>query len=71
MDGEVSRQFQRMLEKQGIEFKMSAKVTGIEKSGKGAKITFEPVKGGEAQTIDADVGARLDGPQTIYGRRWV
>ena len=55
MDGEVSRQFQRMLEKQGIEFKMSAKVTGVEKSGKGAKITFEPVKGGEAQTIEADV----------------
>ncbi|MDR6631711.1 dihydrolipoamide dehydrogenase [Phyllobacterium sp. 1468] len=55
MDGEVSRQFQRMLEKQGIEFKMSAKVTGVEKSGKGAKVTFEPVKGGEAQTIDADV----------------
>ncbi|HMF66438.1 MAG TPA: FAD-dependent oxidoreductase, partial [Phyllobacterium sp.] len=45
MDGEVSRQFQRMLEKQGIEFKMSAKVTGVEKSGKAAKITFEPVKG--------------------------
>jgi dihydrolipoamide dehydrogenase len=55
MDGEVSRQFQRMLEKQGIEFKMSAKVTGVEKAGKGAKITFEPVKGGEAQTIEADV----------------
>ncbi|WP_342633333.1 dihydrolipoyl dehydrogenase [Phyllobacterium bourgognense] len=55
MDGEVSRQFQRMLEKQGIDFKMSAKVTGVEKSGKGAKITFEPVKGGEAQTIEADV----------------
>ncbi len=55
MDGEVSRQFQRMLEKQGIEFKMGAKVTGVEKSGKGAKITFEPVKGGDAQTIEADV----------------
>ncbi|MBB3235980.1 dihydrolipoamide dehydrogenase [Phyllobacterium endophyticum] len=55
MDGEVSRQFQRMLEKQGIEFKMGAKVTGVEKSGKGAKITFEPVKGGEAQIVEADV----------------
>jgi dihydrolipoamide dehydrogenase len=54
MDGEVSRQFQRMLEKQGIEFKTGAKVTGVEKSGKGAKVTFEPVKGGEAQTISAD-----------------
>jgi dihydrolipoyl dehydrogenase len=55
MDGEVSRQFQRMLEKQGIEFKMGAKVTGVEKSGKGVKVTFEPVKGGDAQTIDTDV----------------
>ncbi|ATU93503.1 dihydrolipoyl dehydrogenase [Phyllobacterium zundukense] len=55
MDGDVSRQFQRMLEKQGIEFKMGAKVTGVEKSGKGAKVTFEPVKGGDAEVIDADV----------------
>ncbi|MEI4481350.1 MULTISPECIES: dihydrolipoyl dehydrogenase [unclassified Phyllobacterium] len=55
MDGEVSKQFQRMLEKQGIEFKLSAKVTAVEKSGKGAKVTFEPVKGGDAQTIEANV----------------
>jgi len=27
----------------------------VEKSGSGAKVTFEPVKGGEATTIDADV----------------
>jgi dihydrolipoamide dehydrogenase len=54
MDGEVSKQFQRMLEKQGIEFKLSAKVTAVEKSGKGAKVTFEPVKGGDAQTIEAN-----------------
>ncbi|KQY26006.1 dihydrolipoyl dehydrogenase [Rhizobium sp. Root482] len=55
MDGEVSKQFQRMLAKQGIDFKLGAKVTGVEKSGKGAKVTFEPVKGGEAAAIDADV----------------
>jgi dihydrolipoamide dehydrogenase len=55
MDGEVSKQFQRMLAKQGIDFKLGAKVTGVEKSGKGAKVTFEPVKGGDAATIDADV----------------
>ncbi len=54
MDGEVSKQFQRLLEKQGIAFKLSAKVTGVEKAGKGAKVTFEPVKGGDAETIDAD-----------------
>lgn len=55
MDGEVSKQFQRILAKQGIEFNLGAKVTGVEKSGDGAKVTFEPVKGGEAQTLDADV----------------
>lgn len=55
MDGEVSKQFQRMLAKQGMEFNLGAKVTGVEKTGKGAKVTFEPVKGGEAQTLEADV----------------
>jgi len=55
MDGEVSKQFQRMLAKQGMEFKLGAKVTGVEKSGAGAKVTFEPVKGGAAETLDADV----------------
>ncbi|MDR6432883.1 dihydrolipoyl dehydrogenase [Brucella pseudogrignonensis] len=54
MDGEVSKQFQRLLEKQGIAFKLGAKVTGVEKSAKGAKVTFEPVKGGDAETIEAD-----------------
>lgn len=55
MDGEVAKQFQRILGKQGLEFKLGAKVTGVEKGKKGAKVTFEPVKGGEAQTIEADV----------------
>ena len=55
MDGEVSKQFQRMLAKQGMTFNLGAKVTGVEKAGAGAKVTFEPVKGGEAQTIEADV----------------
>jgi dihydrolipoamide dehydrogenase len=55
MDGEVSKQFARMLTKQGMELKLGAKVTNVEKTEKGAKVTFEPVKGGEAQSIEADV----------------
>ncbi|MCY0092645.1 dihydrolipoyl dehydrogenase [Hoeflea ulvae] len=55
MDGEVAKQFQRILAKQNMTFKLGAKVTGVEKSGDGAGVTFEPVKGGEAETIDADV----------------
>src|SRR5947209_7242515 len=54
MDLEVCRQFQRMLEKQGFTFHLSSKVTGVTKKGKGASVTFEPVVGGEAQSIDAD-----------------
>ncbi|WP_048645196.1 dihydrolipoyl dehydrogenase [Nitratireductor soli] len=54
MDGEVAKQFQRMLAKQGFDFKLGAKVTGVAKSGKGARVTFEPAKGGEAETIEAD-----------------
>lgn len=55
MDADVSKQFQRMLGKQGIDIKLSSKVTGVEKGDKGAKVTFEPVAGGAAQTLEADV----------------
>src|SRR6202030_786328 len=34
MDGEVAKQFQRILEKQGFAFKLGAKVTGVDTSGK-------------------------------------
>jgi dihydrolipoamide dehydrogenase len=55
MDGEVARQFQRMLEKQGMTFKLGAKVTGVDTSGKTLKVSVEPAAGGAAETIEADV----------------
>jgi dihydrolipoamide dehydrogenase len=56
MDSEVARQFQRMLQKQGIEFKLSSKVAGIDKQDNGAlKVRVEPAKGGEVELLDADV----------------
>lgn len=55
MDGEVSKQCQRLLAKQGLKFQLGAKVTAVEKAGDGAKVTFEPVKGGDAVTLEADV----------------
>jgi len=55
MDGEIAKQFQRMLAKQGMEFKLGAKVTAVAKAKKGATVTFEPVKGGDAETMSADV----------------
>jgi dihydrolipoamide dehydrogenase len=55
MDGEVAKQFQRMLEKQGMTFKLSAKVTGVDMSGKTLKAQIEPAAGGAAESLEADV----------------
>ncbi|MES2750173.1 MAG: dihydrolipoyl dehydrogenase [Pseudomonadota bacterium] len=55
MDGEVAKSFQRIQEKQGIEFKLGAKVTGVDTSGKKLKASVEAAAGGKAETIEADV----------------
>ena len=55
MDDEIAKQFQRMLEKQGMTFHLGHKVAGVEKTNAGAKVTIEPAKGGEKATLDADV----------------
>ena len=55
MDSEVSKQFQRILTKQGITFKLGHKVTGVDTSGKGCVVTIEPAAGGEPETIACDV----------------
>ena len=55
MDGEVAKSFQRILEKQGFAFKLGAKVTGIDSSGKRLKAQVEPAAGGAAETMEADV----------------
>ena len=55
LDNEVGRQSQRLLEKQGIAFKLGSKVTGVDSSGATLKASIEPAKGGAAETIEADV----------------
>src|ERR1700723_1418237 len=55
MDGEVAKQFQRILEKQGFAFKLGAKVTGIDTSGKTLLAQVEPAAGGTAQTLERAV----------------
>jgi len=56
MDGEVRKAAQRLFEKQGMTFKLSSKVTGVDTSGKTLKAQVEPAKGeGKAETIEADV----------------
>ncbi|MBV8106035.1 MAG: dihydrolipoyl dehydrogenase [Hyphomicrobiales bacterium] len=55
MDSEVARQFQRMLEKQGFAFHLCHKVTRVAKAAGVLTTAIEPVAGGEAKTIEADV----------------
>lgn len=55
MDNEVTKQFQKTLEKQGFEFKLGMKVTGAKKGKDGVTLTYEPSKGGDAETLKADV----------------
>src|SRR6201994_952215 len=55
MDGEIARQFQRILEKQGFKFKLGAKVTAVDTSGKTLAAKVEPTAGGAAETLEADI----------------
>lgn len=54
VDGEAGKTLQRALGKQGIQFKLSSKVTGATSSASGVQLQIEPATGGEAQTLDAD-----------------
>ncbi|CAO3407706.1 dihydrolipoyl dehydrogenase [Azospirillum largimobile] len=54
MDNELSKQAQRIFAKQGMDFKLSTKVTGASVTEAGVSLTVEPAAGGEAQTIEAD-----------------
>ncbi|CAO2203406.1 unnamed protein product [Urochloa humidicola] len=55
MDGEIRKQFQRMLEKQKFKFMLKTKVVGCDTSGDGVKLTLEPAAGGEKTVLEADV----------------
>ena len=54
LDGEIAKQFQRILQRQGMRFHLSTKVAGVEKSAEGLRVHVEGA-GGEKQTLEADV----------------
>jgi len=55
MDLDVSNQFQKILTKQGMTFKLGSKVTKVVKDASGCVVTIEPSAGGEATDVFADV----------------
>jgi len=55
LDGEVARALQRVLEKQGLAFKLGTKVVKADTKGKSVKLTLELAEGGKSETLECDV----------------
>jgi dihydrolipoamide dehydrogenase len=53
-DDDVRKEANKIFKKQGIEFKLGTKVTGVKVNGGKATLTVEPAKGGAVETIEAD-----------------
>ncbi|HEY6577821.1 MAG TPA: dihydrolipoyl dehydrogenase [Rhizomicrobium sp.] len=54
LDGEIAKQFQRILGRQGMKFLLSTKVGGVERAGGALRVAVESAKG-ERQALEADV----------------
>jgi dihydrolipoyl dehydrogenase len=55
LDGEVAKQFQRILAKQDIVFRLGTKVLGVETNGDACKVKLKSAKGGAQETLECDV----------------
>src|SRR6478752_2843457 len=53
-DDDIRKEVNKIFKKQGIEFKLGTKVTGVKVAGSKATLTMEPAKGGAAETLEAD-----------------
>jgi dihydrolipoamide dehydrogenase len=54
LDGEVAKALQRVLEKQGLAFKLGTKVVKADTKGKSVKLTLEPAEGGKSEILECD-----------------
>jgi dihydrolipoamide dehydrogenase len=55
MDNEIAKETQKLLTKQGLTFKLGAKVTSATANAKGVDLTVEPAAGGAAEKLSADI----------------
>jgi dihydrolipoamide dehydrogenase len=55
LDAEVGKQFERVLTKQGLKFRLGSKVTGARETNTGVVLTVEPAQGGAAEELTADI----------------
>lgn len=55
MDKDCAKELQKIMEKKGIAFKLSTKVTSAKTDKNGVTLEMEPAAGGQAETLKADV----------------
>jgi dihydrolipoamide dehydrogenase len=55
MDKELSKAFQKELQKQGLKFRLKTKVVSAKKVGKSVNVEIEPRDGGDKEKLSADV----------------
>ncbi len=55
MDGEISKNMLKIMKKQGLSFELGQKVLSAKASKSGVLLEMEPAKGGDKQTVDADI----------------
>jgi dihydrolipoamide dehydrogenase len=66
MDGEVQKQFMKLLKKQGINFVMGAAVQRTDATKTKAKVTYKLRKDDSEHTLDADVVLAATGRKPFY-----
>lgn len=54
MDGDLSKEAQKIFKRQGLNFKLGTKVTEAKAGKGGVTLKVEPAKGGDSETIKAD-----------------
>ena len=55
MDGDVSKSMQKILSKQGMQFKLGSKVTSALNEGKRVSLVVEPAAGGAPEKMQAEI----------------
>ena len=53
-DGEISRQLERALKRQGLKFHLSTRASGVEAGADGAQLHLESSKDGKTSTVECD-----------------
>lgn len=55
MDGDISKEFHKILEKQGIKFRLATKVNSAKAVSKGVAVELETLEGGKKETLQVDI----------------